>query len=152
MGSRGTMIVEMEQNAYLFTDANPVKKAAGPPRGTQATVTTASDKKPALDAGASWGPAQAASKAGTTVVSRGYTEEMEDFAYCVKRWNDADKANRRMPRCPGRVAMADAIIALTANLAMKTRQRIEFADDWFQAESPAVPDGSLAEELNKEVV
>jgi predicted dehydrogenase len=152
MGSRGTMIVEMEQNAYLFTETNPVKKPTGPARGIQASVTTASDKKPALDAGASWGPAQAASKGMTTVVSRGYTEEMEDFAYCVKVWNDANKAKRRLPQCPGRVAMADAIIALTANLAMKSRQRIEFSDDWFQAESGSVPDGSLAEELNKEVV
>ena len=38
---------------------------------------------------------------------------MEDFAYCIKLWDDADKANRRLPRCHGRVAMADAIIALT---------------------------------------
>jgi predicted dehydrogenase len=152
MGSRGTMIVEMEQNAYLFTEANPNKKAAGPARGLQASVSAASDSKPALDAGATWAPAQAAGKASTVAISRGYTEEMEDFAYCVKLWNDADKANRRLPKCPGRVAMADAIIALTANLAMKNHQRIEFADDWFTAESPAVPDADLAAELKKEVV
>ncbi len=154
MGSRGTLIVEMEQNAYLFAESNPNKRVAGPPRSTAASVTTASDKKPALDAGATWGgPAAAANKVGTTaVVSRGYREEMEDFAYCVKLWNDADKGKRRLPRCAGRIAMADAIVALTSNIAMKNRQRIEFADDWFQAESPAVPDRELDEELKKETV
>jgi hypothetical protein len=154
MGSQGTLIVETEQNAYLFAENNPGKKAAGSPKGTAASVTTASDKKPALDAGATWGgPAQAASKAGTTVaVSRGYREEMEDFAYCIKLWNDADKPHRRQPRCQGRVAMADAIIALTSNIAMKNHQRIEFAEDWFKADSAEVPDSELANELSKEVV
>jgi predicted dehydrogenase len=154
MGSKGTMIVEMEQNAYLFTERNPNSKAAGSPKATTASVTTTGDKKPALDAGGTWGgPAVAAAKTGSTAaVSRGYREEMEDFAYCVKMWNDADKPSRRMPRCTGRVAMADAIIALTSNLAMKQRQRIEFADDWFVAESAAVPDRELAEELSKETV
>jgi predicted dehydrogenase len=154
MGDRGTMIVEMEQNAYLFTERNPVSKVAGSPKSLQASVSTASDKKPALDAGATWGgPAAAANKVGTTaVVSRGYREEMEDFAYCVKIWNEGDKSNRRQPRCQGRVAMADAIVALTSNIAMKNRQRIEFADDWFKAESSEVPDRELDEELRKETV
>jgi hypothetical protein len=117
-------------------------------------VSTANDKTPAMDAGATWGgPAQAANKVGgTTAVSRGYTEEMEDFAYCVKMWNQTDKANRRLPLCTGRVAMADAIIALTANISMKNRRRIEFADDWFKAESSEVPDRELEEELKKETV
>jgi predicted dehydrogenase len=154
MGSRGTMIVETEQNAYLFTEKNPNVKGGGSPKGTAASVTTAGGGKPAMEAGGTWGgPAQAANKAGTsTTVSRGYKEEMEDFAYCVKVWNQADKANRRLPRCHGRVAMADAIIALTSNLAMKDRRRIEFADDWFKAESADVPDRELDEELRKETV
>jgi predicted dehydrogenase len=154
MGSRGTLIVETEQNAYLFTEKDPTKKAPGSPKGTAASVSMTSGNKPAMDAGGTWGgPAQAASKVGTTAaVSRGYREEMEDFAYCIKVWNDADKSSRRLPRCHGRVAMADAIVALTSNLSMKRRQRIEFADDWFKAESPAVPDGELDEELKKEVV
>jgi predicted dehydrogenase len=154
MGSRGTMIVEMEQNAYLFTEKDPNKKSPGTPKGTAASVTMTGDKKPALDAGATWGgPAAAANKVGATAaVSRGYREEMEDFAYCVKLWNDADKANRRLPRCPGPVAMADAIIALTSNIAMKQRQRIEFADNWFKADSADVPDRELDEELKKATV
>ena len=81
-------------------------------------------------------------------MSRGYKEEMEDFAYCVRLW-DAKKGyekkdgkyEQRLPRCHGEVAMADAIIALTANLSMKRRERIEFKDAWFDAEKADVPDG-----------
>ncbi|MEX0701403.1 MAG: gfo/Idh/MocA family oxidoreductase, partial [Planctomycetales bacterium] len=53
-------------------------------------------------------------------------------------------------RCNGVVAMADAIMALTSNLAMKHKQRIVFKPEWFDPDSPAVPEedeqvkGSLA--------
>jgi predicted dehydrogenase len=154
MGSRGTLVVEKEQSAFLYAERDPSKKVPGTARGLEASVVKTSGDKPALDAGATWGgPAAAAAKVGTTaVVSRGYREEMEDFAYCVKIWNEGDKANRRQPRCQGRVAMADAIVALTSNIAMKNRQRIEFADDWFKAESAEVPDRELDDELRKETV
>ena len=36
--------------------------------------------------------------------------------------------------------MGDAIIALTSNLAMHRKQRIEFKDEWFDPKSSAVPD------------
>src|SRR5205807_1523093 len=47
---------------------------------------------------------------------------------------------QRLPRCHGEVAMADAIIALTANRSMKQRERIEFKEEWFKADSKEVPD------------
>jgi len=47
------------------------------------------------------------------------------------------------PRCDGRAAMADAIIALTANQAMRRRERIEFQADWFDAAKPDVPDPNM---------
>ncbi|MFM8485126.1 MAG: gfo/Idh/MocA family oxidoreductase, partial [Bacteroidota bacterium] len=43
-------------------------------------------------------------------------------------------------RCNGRVAMADAIMALTANLAMKHKKRIVFKEEWFDADNDAVPE------------
>jgi hypothetical protein len=39
--------------------------------------------------------------------------------------------------------MADAIIALTSNLAMKHRTRIEFKPEWFDAASLEVPDAEM---------
>jgi predicted dehydrogenase len=146
-GTRGSMIVEAEQNVYMFTEKDPNKKWTGTPKATTATVTTGS--KPVLEAGpTTGGPAAATTVAGgsNAPISRGYREEMEDFAYCVKLWNES-KADRRRPRCHGEVAMADAIVALTANVAMKNRQRIEFDDAWFDPKAPAVPDGDLKLEV-----
>ena len=42
--------------------------------------------------------------------------------------------------------MADAIVALTANKAMRTHQRIEFQREWFDPASDAVPDEDMVEE------
>ena len=42
--------------------------------------------------------------------------------------------------------MADAIIALTSNLSMKHRNRIEFKEEWFSArdeDASAVPDAEI---------
>ena len=161
MGSRGTLIVEGEQQALLFKENEPGKKAA-PPRSTTATVGSTPAGKPALESGPTWGgPPPAAAAAGAlggaaaapVAVSRGYREEMEDFAYCIRQWNgglgyakktEKGKENeyvQRLPRCHGEVAMADAIIALSANNAMALRERITFTDEHFKAESTELPKG-----------
>jgi predicted dehydrogenase len=157
-GNRATMIVEGEQMVMLYPEK------AGASRATSVSVTDA--KKPAtvVDASATQGPAErkateAGEKASGSPISRGYREEMEDFAYCIKMWEQnatedkdrpKDAKGRPIPRCHGRVAMADAIIALTSNLAMRGTPesnnrpaRIEFKRDWFDAKSTAVPDGHL---------
>ena len=126
-GSRASMIVESEQTVLLYPEKGAVSKS------TSVSVTDA--KKPAtvVDASATSGPAErkaveTGSAAAGSPVSRGYREEMEDFAYCIKMWEQGatedkdrpkDAKGRPIPRCHGRVAMADAIIALTANLAMR---------------------------------
>jgi predicted dehydrogenase len=156
MGSRGTMIVESEQSVMIYPERDPNKRGSGTPRSTTMTVTTTGGGKPAADAGPTWGgPAAAASGptgAGGGPVSRGYREEMEDFAYCVKLWNDGMEKDRRLTRCHGTVAMADAIIALTTNLSMKHSRRIEFDEKWFDPNTPDVPDREMDDELKKEVV
>jgi len=149
MGSRGTMIVESEQTVMLYTERDPRKKAGGNVKSMTVGVTNAGRDKPALDASSTWGgPAAtptgtvAAGSTGTAApVSRGYREEMEDFAYCIRMWNEGYAKDRRLPRCHGRVAMADAIVALTANKSMRTKQRILFDEAWFEANTSAVPDG-----------
>jgi len=152
MGPRGTMVVEMEQNIQLFMERDPNAKDSGAPRSTSVTVVTTSAGKPALDATSSQGGAvKAGAEEGQKLgpISRGYREEMEHFACCVPLWNEGSKADRQLPRCHGRVAMADAIIALTSNLAMKHRQRIEFKEEWFDAKSPEVPDKEMIAEIVK---
>jgi predicted dehydrogenase len=154
MGSRGTMVVEQERDVMLFPERNP-NKPAGSDKGMTVTVTTASPGKPSLDSSGSTGalePAKALASGQASLFkeapSRGYREEMEHFAYCVRMWNEGkDKKDRPMPRCHGRVAMADAIIALTSNLAMRRHQRIEFKPEWFDAASPEVPDPEMKVEV-----
>src|SRR5207302_7066027 len=119
------------------------------------TVTSAGGNQPVIDSSSSTGnvdPAKAqklgADSLGSGPVSRGYTEEMEHFAYCI-RMQDKEKTDegrkkwQQTVKCHGRVAMADAIIALTSNLAMKHRQRIEFKEPWFDAASKEVPDAEM---------
>jgi predicted dehydrogenase len=156
MGTRGTMTVETEAELKLFAEKDPTQKTPGPAMSMKAGVSTTGAGAPAVDTSSTWGPATArpiGAAAGTgTTVSRGYREEMEDFAYCVREWdqgagyqkNAEGKYVQRLPRCHGEVAMADAIIALTSNLAMKGREvtvpgskkplkvnRIEFDPAWF---------------------
>jgi predicted dehydrogenase len=158
MGTRGTLITASESELMLFKEQEPGKAAK--PRDTKVTVSQVGNK-PALEAASTWGgPAAAAAAAGGGAtgtgggpVSRGYREEMADFAHCIRLWDDkvgykseTDSETKkehyvqRLPRCHGEVAMADAILALTSNLAMARHQRIEFDPDWFKADSDKVPD------------
>jgi predicted dehydrogenase len=155
-GSRGTLVVEGERSLMLYAEADPNSKSKGTPRAMEVSVVSTGGGKPASESGASWslgaapaGGATPGAIVGTSdaAVSRGYTEEMEDFAYCVRLWDgklgyskEGGKYKQRLPRCHGEVAMADAIVALTANRAMKDRQRIEFKEAWFDAAASAVPD------------
>jgi predicted dehydrogenase len=145
MGNKGSLIVHQEQDIMLY----PERGAAS--RSTSVSVT-AGGGGPVLDTSASGPPGAAAAAIGQAAMgsgppSKGYREEMEHFAYCVRMWQEgASKQDRPLPRCHGRVAMADAIIALSANLAMKRRQRIEFKKEWFDAESKEVPDGEMVVE------
>ena len=156
MGTRGTLVVSSESELMLYKEQEPGKPAK--PRDTKVTVSQVGSK-PAMETASTWGgPAAAANAAGATgtgggPVSRGYKEEMADFAYCIRQWDpqvgyrsETDSASKkeryvqRLPRCHGEVAMADAILALTANLAMAGREKIEFHPDWFKADSDNVPD------------
>src|SRR5262245_60641118 len=144
------MIVSAEQEVMIYTAKDPSKKGGGNVKSLTAGVTSGGRDKPVVESGPTWGgpaatPTGSVASGGTnaTPVSRGYREEMEDFAYCIRMWNEGYAKDRRVPRCHGRVAMADAIIALTANLSMKRKQRIAFEESWFDAASLEVPDGEM---------
>ena len=131
MGTKGTLILENEQEVMLFKDASTttnitVAKAKG---GGPTLDTTASGGGPAADVG------KKALEAGP--VSRGYTEEMEHWAWCIRNFD----YEHNKPKCHPKVAMADAIIALTTNIAIQKGQRIEFKPEWFEIESDETPEG-----------
>ena len=64
-------------------------------------------------------------------VSRGYTEEIEHWAWCIR---NPDPEN--VPRCHPEVALSDAVIALTTNVAVRQANEgksgyIQFQESWY---------------------
>ena len=119
-------------------------------RATSVTVETKGAGKPVREASPSTaGPTTASSLGGVAVAdpSRGYREELEHFAYCIRNGNASNYHDdeQHQPRCRGEVALADAVIALTSNVAMREKKRIDFKPEWFDWKSDAVPDASTHE-------
>jgi predicted dehydrogenase len=127
-GTKGTLILDQEQDAMLFAGSNT---------GTKIEVKAGKDGKPSLDTYETGGGAAVAQAATAENTSRGYREEIEHWAWCIR-----NPAPEHQPRCRPEVALADAVIALTSNLAIAKGGRIEFQPDWFLVESDATPDGS----------
>jgi predicted dehydrogenase len=149
MGTRGTMIVEGEKEILLYKEVDRnTWKPGDSASGKTTTVTVENNKagKPVVEASPSAaGPSAAASlgNLATADPSRGYREELEHFAYCIRHGNESnfhDVPDKDKPRCRGEVALADAVIALTSNMAMREKRRIEFNANWFDWQSPEVPE------------
>lgn len=131
-GDKGTLIVEQEKEAMLFRERD---EASG------RIEVKAGQAGPAMDTQASPGQiaATAAAAAGPEV-SRGYAEELEHWAWCIR---NPDPNNK--PRCHPEVALKDAVIALTTNVAAAKGQRIVFRKEWFDYTKPDTPDGSTVD-------
>ncbi len=133
MGSKGTLILDSETDVLLYRDSDTSSKVGvAKKEGGYALDTSASGDFAA--------PIAKAADAGP--VSRGYREEIEHWAYCIR---NPDKENT--PRCYPAVAMGDAVIALTANLALKQSASgkggyIKYEESWFDIDNDETPDGS----------
>jgi predicted dehydrogenase len=142
-GSRGTLTTELEQKVMLYKEEGGDTGGGGPGQRLR-VVQRESGGGPVVSTSPSLAPAAAAAASGPASeekVSRGYTEEMEHFAWNIR--NNVPLGTPREQgglRCPGERAMADAIMAITSNLAMKHKKRIEFKHEWFDPSSPAVPE------------
>lgn len=164
MGSKGTMFLDKESDVYLWREKDKTRKGDSGGRDTKITVTSAGGGKPAMESTSTWGGGGASGAPTKTAAGapawdsavRGYRTEMEHFAYCVRKWQEMkQKVNYEkddngklkfadiIPRCHGEVAMTDAILALTANLAMEKRQRIEFKEEWFDATKADAPETAV---------
>jgi predicted dehydrogenase len=124
LGTTGTLILEREQDVLLY---------GGSDTRTKVTVNDAAD---ALDSYETGGGATPAAQAVTQSVSRGYKEEIEHWAWCIRNGEPATTLH-----CHPKVALADAVIALTTNIAIAENRRIEFNPEWFDPASDAVPGG-----------
>jgi predicted dehydrogenase len=69
----------------------------------------------------------------SAMVDRGYRGEMEAFASAIR--NPGEKV-----RCDGKVALADTVMALAANVAMRSGGKLKFDSAWYDPASPAAPD------------
>jgi predicted dehydrogenase len=142
MGTKGTLVVSQEETAMLWGTGG---------RSTSVSVTPAGalDSSGSVPGSASAGTRLGQDAIGSETPSRGYREEMEHLAFIIRNLNQGMSSDRERPemklRCDGEKAMADAIMALTANLAMdanNNNRRIEFQDAWYNVDSNEVPDGN----------
>ncbi len=122
-GTKGTLIIEREKDVMLVQDASQTKIKAGRSGG------------PTMDTQASGGPTEV-TKGPSRTVSRGYREELEHWAWCIQ-----NPAPENQPHCGPKIAMADAVIALTTNIAAREGRRIEFKPQWFDPNSDETPEG-----------
>jgi predicted dehydrogenase len=133
-GTKGTLILEQEQDAMLFKGSATM---------TRIEVKQA-DGKAAMDTYETGGGAAVAQAATAGNTSRGYREEIEHWAWCIKNPDPAHK-----PRCTPDVALADAVIALTSNLAIKKGERITFDEAWFDIDRSETPEGSAPRQVSQ---
>ena len=59
---------------------------------------------------------------------------------CIRNLDSTDSRARQELRCRPEVALADAVYALTANIAIRQARRIEFKPEWFDTQDPAAPE------------
>ena len=133
MGTRGTMVIEQEKEVMLYKG-----------HSTSTQVKVRSDQGgPTLDTTESMAPEAVVSKVATQgPPSRGYTEEIEHWAWCIR---NRDPENQ--PRCHPEVALGDAVIALGSTLAIQNSEKggpgyLQFKPEWFSIDSDETPDGS----------
>ena len=132
-GTEATLVLETEKEAMLFKGGDTTVK-----------IKVVKDKKAGRkEAGAVLAAdengddeAAAIGQLGTLPAERGYCEELEHFAWCIR-----NRDPQHLPRCYHKVAMGDAVIALTTNMAARQGARIEFKEAWFDVDSDETPEG-----------
>ena len=130
MGTDGTLILEGEKETMLVGG----KSASALAMAADATV----------DSYETGGGTAVAAAVPTEDVSRGYTEEMEHWAWCIRNNMPSETLH-----CHPKVAMADAIIALVSNMAMERQERIEFKKEWFDPASDETPEGVVPKQASQ---
>jgi predicted dehydrogenase len=125
LGTKGTLILDREQETMLFGTG-----------GTKTSVTLNAGKATLDSYETGGGSANLAAAALSGPISRGYREEIEHWAWCIRNNYPIETLH-----CHPKVALADAVIALTSNIAMAENRRIEFKPEWFDPMSDETPEG-----------
>lgn len=133
MGTKGTLVLDREKEVMIYPRASTQ---------TRVGVKVDGKKRASLDTTASGDPSAAKTAEASGPVSRGYKEEIEHWAWCIS--NGFDSAALR---CNPKVALGDAVIALTTKVAMWNNKQkdghgfVQFNEAWFDIDSDEVPEG-----------
>ena len=131
-GTEGTLLLETEKDALLYRTQSTDKK-------TRVVVAKGGSRKglPTLQINDGGDPeSEAIGTLGTLPAERGYTEELEHWAWCIR-----NRAPENLPRCHPKLALGDAVIALVTNIAAREGRRIEFQKEWFDPDDDKTPEG-----------
>ncbi|HEV2972406.1 MAG TPA: Gfo/Idh/MocA family oxidoreductase [Pirellulales bacterium] len=139
MGTKGTLVLEREQEALLFATLTSTKIKVDKDKTGAAVLNTAESGGHAAPVG------KAAMELGP--ISRGYTEELEHWGWCIK-----NPSPENLPRCTPKVALGDAVIALVSNAVIQnsSQPRLEFNKDWFDIDNDATPENIKPDTTRKE--
>jgi predicted dehydrogenase len=127
-GTKMTLAIDQEQEIATVkgggaASAIKTSKAAGPALDTQAS--------------AALGPA----KTSKEKTSRGYAEELEHWAWCIRH-----RSPLNQPRTGPREGLANAVIALAAKMSARKEEAVNFEADWFDIDKEATPERDVLEE------
>jgi len=130
-GTEGTLLLETENDVMLYKGSDVKSKIrVARDKVTEVPALTVDEK----------GDPEAASlgQLATLPAERGYTAELEHWAWCIR-----NKLPAEALRCPPKVALKDAVIALTTNIAAQKGGRIEFQEEWFDIDDDASPERDI---------
>ena len=116
-GTKGTLVLERGAGTVDHQGTGVAEQRQGRRRRRRADAGHPGQRRP---------DRRGQERGGGPKVSRGYTEELEHWAWCIRH-----PRSENQPRCGPKAAMADAVIALTANMAARSGKRIEFKQAWF---------------------
>ena len=128
-GTDGTLVLTSETASELFRSGGAGSRVEA--RAAEAMLDTQSS-----------GPEQMAMGGGQAEVSRGYTEQLEHWSWCI-RVNPKVKDPNLQPRCHPKIALADSVISLVTNKAADEGKSITFNPLWFEIEDPATPESDI---------
>jgi len=133
LGTDGTLLLQLEQQAMLY-------KTSATDSRTKVSFSR-KQGRPVLDINPDGDETSAAvGRMAIKDAERGYQQQIEHWAWCVRK-NPEVQDPEVQPRCYPKVALGDAVIALTTNIAAKEGRRIEFDKAWFDPQSDATPEG-----------
>ena len=142
MGSKGTLILDREQEVLLFKDSRHLDQGRREGRQGRARRST---RRPAARARRSPRRPPTAARSAAATPRRSSTGP---GASATTRPNQ--------PRCRAEVALGDAVIALATNVAIDNANHgkggyIQFEEEWYDINHDATPDGSSVKEENEKL-